>query len=98
MESICDRPGYKGHSCTNTSKNGSGLNMAADKAFPADGDALILLEHKYRDDGSEVVALSNTPAAGKAHFGATSGTAACGSCIAMRVTNHTAITFAAIAT
>lgn len=57
-----NRTNYKGPRCPNTDKNSNALlslNTAADKAFPADGDALILLEHKYRDDGSEVVALSN---------------------------------------
>lgn len=58
-----NRIDYKGPRCPNTDDQNSNalikLNTAADKAFPADGDALILLEHKYRDDGSEVVALSN---------------------------------------
>lgn len=55
-----DKPEYKGPRCESTSK-GSGLlgKLGAGKGFPADGDALILLENKYRDDGSEVVALSN---------------------------------------
>lgn len=58
-----NRTDYKGPRCPNTDDPNSNalikLNTAADKAFPADGDALVLLEHKYRDDGSEVVALSN---------------------------------------
>lgn len=58
-----NRLDYKGPRCPNTDDPNSialiKLNTAADKAFPADGDALVLLEHKYRDDGSEVVALSN---------------------------------------
>lgn len=58
-----NRTDYRGPRCPNTDRKNSNalisLNTAADKAFPADGDALILLENKYRDDGSEVVALSN---------------------------------------
>lgn len=58
-----NRIDYKGPRCPNTNDPNSNalikLNTDADKAFPADGDALVLLEHKYRDDGSEVVALAN---------------------------------------